>query len=95
VYPNGYTCSSLSAQAKYGCAIVLAMFAHAENHLSVTLEGYSTAISLISQVAWFGRSVVSRQIALTKAPANFASNAAACVISQGLLERAMGLLDHG
>jgi hypothetical protein len=94
-YHRGTTLNGGSAVGKYNCATGLAMLAHDNKRLSVALEAYSCAISLTSQVAWFGQSAASRQRALTLQPINFASHAAACAISMGLLERAVELLDHG
>jgi exonuclease VII small subunit len=57
LYHCGGTLTSRSTQNKYDCATRLADVAHKNNCLSVALGGYSTALSLLSQVAWFGQSV--------------------------------------
>jgi hypothetical protein len=54
VYQRGTTLTSGSTRSKYDCATGLATLAHANVRLSVALEGYSSAISLMSQVAWSG-----------------------------------------
>jgi tetratricopeptide (TPR) repeat protein len=95
LYHRGSTMRGGSTRDKYDSATGLATLAHTNNRMSVALAGYTAAIALMSQVAWFGQSAASRQRALALQPANFASNAAACAIHLGLLETAVELLDHG
>jgi tetratricopeptide (TPR) repeat protein len=95
LYKNGSALTVGSVKGIFDCATGLAKLAHANNRPSDALDGYSVAISLLSQMSWLGQSSTSRERALTLQPANFASDAAACAITLGLLDKAVELLDHG
>jgi tetratricopeptide (TPR) repeat protein/CHAT domain-containing protein len=95
VYRKGSDATAGFPTARFDCALGLASFAHEHGHLPIALEGYSKVLGLLSQVAWFGQSVSSRQRAVSSWQSGLASDAAACAISLGRLELAVEFLDHG
>jgi tetratricopeptide (TPR) repeat protein len=94
-YARGSEATGGETSSRFLCAVRGAALAHSSGHLTEALNEYSLAASLLPQLVWFGQSVSSRQERLRSKPANLASDAAACAISLGYLERAVELLDHG
>jgi tetratricopeptide (TPR) repeat protein/CHAT domain-containing protein len=95
IYKRGQNLENGAAQWKFRCAVNLARLAHSTSRFLPALEAYTSAIDLLSRVAWLGQSVQSRQKALGDVPTGFAADAAACAIELGQLEQAIELLDHG
>jgi hypothetical protein len=94
-YAKGSEVLSGITYSRFQCAVHGATLAHSSKRLTKALKAYSIAGLLLPRLIWFGQSVASRQRSLTSKPANLASDAAACAISLGFLERAVELLDHG
>jgi tetratricopeptide (TPR) repeat protein len=94
-YARGSEITSGVTYWRFQCATRGAALAHSSGHLAEALKAYSIAASILPQLVWFGQSVTSRQRRLRSKPTNLASDAAACAISLGDLERAVELLDHG
>jgi tetratricopeptide (TPR) repeat protein len=94
-YAKGSEVTSGVTYGRFQCAVSGATLAHSSGRLTEALKAYNIAASILPQLVWFGQSVASRQQLLRSRPANLASDAAACAISLGDLERAVELLDHG
>jgi tetratricopeptide (TPR) repeat protein len=94
-YVKGSEARGGLTRLRFRCAFEGAAFAHSSGYLPEALRLYSTAGSLLPRLIWFGQSVASRQRLLRSHGTNLASDAAACAVSVGFLEKAVELLDHG
>jgi tetratricopeptide (TPR) repeat protein len=92
---KGSKATSGVIHSRFECAVHGAALAHSSGQLAEALKAYNIAGFLLPQRIWFGQSVASRQRSLRFKPASLASDAAACAISLGFLERVVELLDHG
>jgi tetratricopeptide (TPR) repeat protein len=94
-YRESSICLTGNPLLKLKAAVKWAELSRSEGNLTLALSGYSAAISLLPQVAWIGQSATSRQQLLSQEPSRLATDAAACAVAQGDLERAIELLDQG
>jgi tetratricopeptide (TPR) repeat protein len=80
---------------RFRSAKAWADLAHTQGDLSLAMEGYSRAISLLPQLSWLGMSIEARQYNLLTEATNMTQNAVACAIKSCNYERAVEFLDHG